>query len=41
MRCSPQSAVLPDGRSFEFWETEPVWDRELHVNPADPAASDA
>ena len=40
MRCNPQSAVLPDGRSFEFWETEPAWDRELHVNPADPAASD-
>ena len=35
------SALLPDGRSFEFWEEEnPVWERELYVSASDPAASD-
>ena len=41
MKYSPQSAILPDGTSFIFWEDEPVWEKELHVNPADPAASDS
>ena len=39
MKSDP-SAILPDGRSFEFWETEPVWDRELFVSCTDPNASD-
>ena len=26
------SSILPDGRSFEFWEKEPVWERELFVD---------
>ena len=34
------SALLPDGRTFEFWEKETLWKRELHVNMNDPAASD-
>ena len=35
-----QSAILPDGTSFEFWEKETVWEKEIHVNPAAPGASD-
>ena len=34
------SALLPDGRSFDFWEKETIWTRELHVSASDPAASD-
>ena len=34
------SALLPDGSTYEFWEKETVWKRELHVNVNDPAASD-
>ncbi len=34
------SALLPDGRTFDFWEKETVWTRELHVAVNDPAASD-
>ncbi|MBR6707391.1 MAG: right-handed parallel beta-helix repeat-containing protein [Clostridia bacterium] len=34
------SALLPDGRSFDFWEKETVWTRELHVNAGHPSASD-
>ena len=34
------TSLLPDGNSFEFWEKAPVWNREIHVNPADPKASD-
>ena len=34
------SSILPDGRSYEFWETDPVWEKELFVNGSDPAASD-
>ena len=40
MRYSEQSAILPDGTPFDFWETEPVWEKELHVNAGDPRASD-
>ena len=34
------SALLPDGRCFDFWEKETVWTRELHVDANNPAASD-
>ena len=34
------SALLPDGRSFEFWEKDPVWEKELFVDGSNPAASD-
>ena len=34
------SSFLPDGRSYEFWETSPAWEQELFVNGSDPAASD-
>ena len=34
------SAILPDGRTYEFWEKDPVWERELYVSNTDPAASD-
>ena len=34
------SALLPDGRSFDFWEKETAWTQELHVAASDPAASD-
>ena len=34
------SALLPDGRCFDFWEKETVWTREIHVSASDPAASD-
>ena len=34
------SAILPDGSSYEFWEKDPVWERELFVSNTDPAASD-
>ena len=34
------SARLPDGSMFDFWEQECVWTGTLHVNGADPAASD-
>ena len=41
MKQTDSSALLPDGRSFEFWEEEnPVWEREIHVSATDPAASD-
>lgn len=34
------TAVLPDGRMFEFWEVEPKYEREIHVNNRHPQASD-
>ena len=34
------SSILPDGRSYEFWETDQAWERELFVNGSDPSASD-
>ena len=34
------SAILPDGSTFEFWEKDPEWTRELFVSNTDPAASD-
>ena len=40
MKQYDSSSILPDGRSYEFWETDPVWEKELFVNGSDPAASD-
>ena len=34
------SAILPDGSSFDFWEKEPLWTRDLHVSCSAPNASD-
>jgi len=34
------TALLPDGREFEFWEREPIFDRTLHVSCDAPNASD-
>lgn len=34
------SAVLPNGQMFEFWEVEPKFERELHVDCNNPGASD-
>ena len=34
------SALLPDGRSFEFWEKDPVWEKELFVDGSNPATPD-
>lgn len=34
------SAQLPNGQMFELWETEPTYDRELHVDANNPRASD-
>ena len=39
MRKDP-SSILPDGQRYEFWEKEPVWERELFVSNTDPRASD-
>lgn len=30
------SAILPDGSTFEFWEKDPEWTRELFVSNTDP-----
>lgn len=35
-----QTALLPDGRPFEFWEKETQWTREIHVDAGNPGASD-
>ena len=40
MKQADSSSIMPDGRSYEFWETDPVWEKELFVNGSDPAASD-
>ena len=40
MNYELNSALLPDGSTYEFWETEPVWERELFVDGSSPAASD-
>ena len=34
------SAQLPNGEMFEFWEVEPKFERELHVDCNHPDASD-
>jgi len=34
------TAILPDGNLFDFWETEQVYDREIHVNNQDPHSCD-
>lgn len=35
------TAILPNGQAFEFWETEQSYDRDLHVDNKNPAASDS
>ena len=35
-----RSAILPDGTTFDFWEQECHYDRELIVDGASPNASD-
>ena len=40
MNYELNSALLPDGSTYEFWETEPAWERELFVDGNSPAASD-
>ena len=34
------SAILPDGTSFDFWETDGICERELHVDCAAPQGGD-
>ena len=34
------TAILPDGKTFEFWEDETKYDRVLYVDGQDPDASD-
>jgi len=34
------TAILPDGRMFEFWEVPQKYDREIHVDVNHPNASD-
>lgn len=34
------SAILPDGTSFDFWETDCAYARELHVDCAAPEDGD-
>ena len=36
-----RSAILPDGTTFDFWERECQYDRELIVDGASPMAGDA
>lgn len=35
-----QSAILPNGKAFEFWEVHINYDREIHVNKNHPMADD-
>ena len=35
-----ETAKLPDGSMFEFWEDETVYDIVLHVNSTHPDADD-
>ena len=37
---SDRTAVLPDGRTYSFWEQECAYDRTLVVSGADPEAND-
>ena len=34
------TALLPDGKEFDFWEKDPVFEQVFHVNCGDPGASD-
>lgn len=34
------SSFLPDGKEFSFWEKEPVYDKEYHVDCMNKEASD-
>lgn len=36
-----ESACLPNGNTFHFWEREQIYEKELHVDCGHPAASDA
>lgn len=35
-----KTAILPDGRSYDFWEVPQKYEKELHVNRAHPQADD-
>ncbi len=35
-----QTAILPNGQLFEFWEVPQKYDREIHVDAQNPSASD-
>lgn len=35
-----RTAILPDGRTFEFWEVSQEYEKELHVNASHPLADD-
>ena len=35
------SAILPNGKSFEFWEVPVTYKKEIHVNQNHPMADDA
>ena len=39
-RSMDKTAMLPDGREFEFWETQQEYSREIHVNGSHPLADD-
>ena len=38
--CMDQSAILPNGKAFDFWEVPINYDREIHVNKNHPLADD-
>lgn len=35
------SAILPNGKTFEFWEVPITYKKEIHVNQNHPMADDA
>ena len=35
------SAILPNGKTFEFWEVPVTYKKEIHVNQNHPMADDA
>jgi len=37
---TPFTDMLPDGKSFDFWEVPQTWTRTLYVSADDPSASD-
>ncbi len=39
-RITSAASVLPDGKEFVFWEKEPVFEREYHVDGRNKLASD-
>ena len=40
VQAGSMTDILPDGRRFDFWEKDCVFDRILHVDAGHPAASD-